>query len=87
MKLLIDISDDMYANLPSIHVGSIASRVLLNTIKEGTPYKEKTGHWDYVTHYCRRYRVCSECHVEKEDDRATGWNYCQYCGARMEDKT
>ena len=45
--------------------------------------REKTGHWEYVTHYSRRYRVCSECHVEKEDDRSRGWNFCQYCGAKM----
>lgn len=43
----------------------------------------KMGKWKYVTHYGRRYRVCSECNCEKEDDRATGWNYCPYCGTRM----
>lgn len=43
----------------------------------------KVGEWNYVTHYARRYRVCSECNAEKEDDRATGWNFCPNCGARM----
>lgn len=41
------------------------------------------GRWEYTTHYCRRYRVCSNCRCEKEDDRAAGWNFCQYCGADM----
>lgn len=43
----------------------------------------KVGEWKYVTHYARRYRVCSECNAEKEDDRATGWNFCPHCGAQM----
>lgn len=42
------------------------------------------GKWEYTTHYSRRYRVCPICKAEKEDDHATGWNFCQYCGARME---
>jgi len=45
--------------------------------------EQRTGHWEYTTHYGKRYRVCSECRVEKEDDRATGWNYCLNCGAKM----
>lgn len=39
------------------------------------------GEWEYVTHHARRFRVCSVCKAEKEDDRATGWNFCQYCGS------
>ena len=55
------------------------------TIEELKKRSEKRphGHWEYVTHYCRRYRVCSECHAEKEDDRASGWNFCFNCGADM----
>lgn len=39
------------------------------------------GKWEYTTHYARRFRVCSVCKTEKEDDRSTGWNFCQYCGS------
>ena len=42
------------------------------------------GKWEYVKHYGKRYRVCSHCRTEKEDDNASGHNYCQYCGAIME---
>lgn len=56
---------------------------LLNEIQNAPTYERPTGHWEYVTHYCRRYRVCSECHAEKEDDRARGWNFCFNCGADM----
>lgn len=42
------------------------------------------GKWEYITHHARRYRVCPICKAEKEDDHATGWNFCHYCGARME---
>ena len=42
------------------------------------------GKWEYITHHARRYRVCPICKTEKEDDHVTGWNFCQYCGARME---
>lgn len=41
------------------------------------------GKWEYTTQYCRCYRVCSNCGSKKEDDRAAGWNFCQYCGADM----
>lgn len=46
-------------------------------------YEEERPHgeWEYVTHYARRFRVCSVCKAEKEDDRATGWNFCQNCGS------
>ena len=49
--------------------------------------QRKRGKWKYVTHYGERYRVCSECGCEKEDDRATGWCFCQYCGADMRGDT
>lgn len=46
--------------------------------------RKKKGKWEYTTHHARRYRVCSCCHAEREDDRSTGWNFCPACGARME---
>lgn len=51
----------------------------IEAMKEQRPH----GEWTYTTHYARRFRVCSVCKVEKEDDHASGWNYCQYCGASM----
>lgn len=51
---------------------------------DGCSYYEEQrphGEWEYVTHYARRFRVCSVCKAEKEDDRATGWNFCQFCGS------
>ena len=47
-------------------------------------YERPHGEWTYTTHHSRRYRVCPLCGVEKEDDHATGWNFCQYCGAMMQ---
>lgn len=42
------------------------------------------GRWEYTRHYGARYRKCSVCSAEKKDDRSTGWNFCSYCGAKME---
>ena len=58
----------------------------IETIKElpsVTP-QQKIGKWKYTTHHGRRYRVCIACNCEREDDLSTGWNYCPYCGAKME---
>lgn len=41
------------------------------------------GEWQYTTHHARRYRICSFCKSEKEDDRSEGWFYCWHCGAKM----
>ena len=53
-------------------------------IKSPCGFERPHGEWTYTTHHSRRYRVCPLCGVEKEDDHATGWNFCQYCGARMQ---
>ena len=60
-----------YKMLPDVH--KIRKYIIDNS--------HPRGEWTFVTHYCRRYRVCSICGAEKEDDRATGWNYCQHCGS------
>lgn len=45
--------------------------------------QNKMNRWKYRTHYGERYRVCPVCNTEKKDDKATGWNFCQYCGADL----
>lgn len=62
------------------------TREFCDEIKElpSVTQKPKMGRWEYTTHYARRYRVCTECKCEREDDLSTGWNFCPNCGAKMD---
>lgn len=78
-EALLKVSDILRAhNKP---VGGMTSREACEDILEAVRPK---GKWEYTTHYARRYRVCPICKAEKEDDCSAGWNFCHYCGARME---
>jgi hypothetical protein len=86
MKLIIEISDGMYANLADIQLGSIASKVILNKVKEGKPYKERPqGEWivlldDDNIQTCK----CSICGrmVDIAGHKFDKFPYC-HCGADM----
>ena len=78
----LDIADWSQHRVFVQNMSDIDRQTILN-LPSVTP-QPKVGKWNYVTHYARRYRVCSECNAEKEDDRATGWNFCPNCGADME---
>ena len=56
-----------------------AQEMAIEALKEERPH----GEWAYTTHFGSRFRICSVCKAEKEDDHASGWNFCQYCGADM----
>lgn len=43
MQIVIDIPDRLYANLPKIHNGSMASKTLLEFVKNGTPLPKGHG--------------------------------------------
>ena len=94
MKYIIDIPEILLDRIKSAKcVPDMYGSDIVNTVicvRDATPYKERPhGKWEYVTHYGRRFRVCSVCKAEKEDDMATGWNFCQYCGSdnrKMGDK-
>lgn len=47
--------------------------------------ERKRGRWIQTRHFGRMYRMCSSCSAERKDDLSTGWNYCQYCGAAMQE--
>ena len=44
MKLIIDIPNSLYANLPKIQIGTVASKRLLDCVKNGIPLPK--GHGD-----------------------------------------
>lgn len=46
MELIIDIPNSIYANLPKIVNGSIASKRILDCVKNGTPLPK--GHGDLI---------------------------------------
>lgn len=43
MQIVIDIPDRLYDNLPKIHNGSMASKALLEYVKNGTPLPKGNG--------------------------------------------
>lgn len=47
--------------------------------------ERKRGRWIQTRHFGRMYRMCSSCSAERKDDLSTGWNYCPYCGAAMQE--
>lgn len=78
MKLIIDIPN---YNLKEVQNGSIASKVLLEAIKNGTPYEERPiGHW--VKRGFNEY--CQFCHCMKWN---FGMDFCGRCGADMKGGT
>lgn len=89
-ELLLQVSDVMrkhnrvvYRGINSVLPPPMTDEEAVKLIRDIVTPK---GKWEYTTHYARRYRVCPLCKAEKEDDHATGWNFCQYCGARMSDQ-
>ena len=46
MQIVIDIPDRLYDTLPKIHNGSMASKTLLEFVKNGTPLPK--GHGDLI---------------------------------------
>ena len=43
MQIVIEIPDRLYDNLPKIHNGSMASKALLEYVKNGTPLPKGHG--------------------------------------------
>lgn len=41
------------------------------------------GKWKFITHHGRRYRKCSRCNIEIEDNEFLRWDICFYCESRM----
>ena len=58
--------------------------LLIDTAPTITP-ERKRGRWIQTRHFGRMYRMCSSCSAERKDDLSTGWNYCPYCGAAMQE--
>lgn len=58
--------------------------LLIDTAPTITP-ERKRGRWIQTRHFGRMYRMCSSCSAERKDDLSTGWNYCPYCGAEMQE--
>ena len=44
----------------------------------------KMGKWRTVKHYGRDYYQCTYCNMERMNDHSRGWNYCPFCGTKME---
>ena len=81
MKLIIDTPN---YNLKEVQNGSIASKVLLEAIKNGTPYEENPqGKWVMVGTWYDDYDnlkfKCNQCGRIVNDRE----NYCPKCGADM----
>ena len=45
----------------------------------------KMGKWRTVKHYGRDYYQCTYCNMERMNDHSRGWNYCPFCGAKMQE--
>ena len=58
--------------------------VSLANLQKADVVQVVVGKWEYTRHYWKRYRKCSVCSAERKDDRSTGWNFCPYCGAKMD---
>lgn len=89
MKLIIDIPN---YNLKEVQNGSIASKVLLEAIKNGIPYEERPkGEWIEVQKgiIVTEYK-CPFCGRTVKDDTgydvASDYPFC-HCGANMRGRT
>ena len=72
MNLIINIPDNY--DLSKIQNGSIASKIILNAVANGTPVK--TGYWMDSSNGC----TC----CESIRDNISDTRYCPNCGAKME---
>ena len=83
MKLIIDIPEGYKDLLPNIQNSSIACKIILDSVKNGTPYEERpTGEWKNFDGEV----YCSNCCVECAYDE-TGYilgRFCCNCGAKMQ---
>ncbi len=85
MKYIIDISEGHKHALEmgTIQNGSIASKIILNAVKEGIPYPH--GEWIYnegdIEFGVPPSNECSECGYNEDEHLHP--NFCPYCGADM----
>lgn len=76
MKIIIDISDELYNYIKSIPYHTL----LEERVVSGIPLEqEKVGHWEDSSNGW----MCSEC----KTDHMIDTKYCPNCGARMEGET
>lgn len=85
MQIVIEIPDGY--DVTMIQNGSIASKKVLNAVKNGIP--PKTGHWiAQDIHNCHTNYKCSECgyihnFMHLYGKPTADYTYCPSCGAKM----
>ena len=89
MKILIDITDDIYEHAKETTEDSRDEFYAMRAIANGTP--QKVGRWIPIGYdgYADGNPVyewweCSECGWEHTGDEDTLTAYCPNCGAKME---
>ena len=93
MKLVIDISEEIFRNVRNIQLSSMFSDDLHKAVYNGTPLPK--GHWIEYTRvvvpepYNKWEQAwhCSECgfgNQEYDETAWVDWKYCPNCGAKME---
>lgn len=61
---------------------SNAEAVIMHLPSEQTAQQEQTGRWSQVS---GQATLCSCCGRASNAKQARNWNYCPYCGAKMEE--
>lgn len=79
---LID-ADVLKQDLTRFYDNEVTAKQLID--EQPTVYAEpvKQGEWEW-SEYASKW-ICSNCwHTVEEEDANTEYNYCPYCGARMD---
>jgi transposase-like protein len=93
MKLIIDIDEDVYKLFTGNGQGmKVVKFNLENTLKNGIPLEEKTGHWiKYGRLRCgEQHYQCTSCGYyinfgQWGELYTKEFKYCPNCGAKMEE--
>lgn len=79
MKRIIDIPD--YPDLDAVQNGSISCKIILNAVKQSTPYKENVGRWVEDEDLKGHYWQCTTCSRVFRNPILKECDFCPKCGS------